>query len=254
MALGQHPKQSAPLLAAGVPSKVMNAHRTRPSTPSMVFIHLSLLSRILCRDGGVVHLHQRRGTLSVVCAESCSGLCLFLRVGLVAQLLDSGTWSVAISSHRRAGFNGSSPSLVHLPLVVCFEVGLALKPLCAFFAVPVAEAWQILGGLCVLELGEMLFVAQVGVDLVEIARVAARLLLGLFSPYGRHGGGGVGSGGGVSFWQGGRGFGSQSVGLAHTWALGTGQALVGRHLWAGRQSGRVWNVRWPADGTEFFGG
>ena len=77
---------------------------------------------------------------------------------------------------------------MHLALGVGDPVGLALKELCAFLAVVLAQAGQILCGRRVLERGEMLVVAQVGVDLVEIARVAARLLLGVLSPYGGHAG------------------------------------------------------------------
>lgn len=175
--------------------------------------HPLLFASPLCHDGSIVYLHQRGGALPIVGGESCGGLCLFLRVRLVAQLLDSGGWSVVASTAPRCGFLNFSPALVHLALVVCVEVGFTLKPFCALFAIPVAEAWQVLGSLCVLEMGEVLLVAQVGVDLVEIARVAARLLLRLFSSYGWHGGGG-------SFWQGGRGFGSQSVGLAGTCGQG----------------------------------
>jgi hypothetical protein len=76
---------------------------------------------------------------------------------------------------------------VDLALLVGVEVGLALKKLCALFAVVLAEARQIFYGLRILELCEVLLVVQVGVDLIEIARVAARLLLGILTPDCRHG-------------------------------------------------------------------
>jgi hypothetical protein len=55
---------------------------------------------------------------------------------------------------------------VNLALLVCVEVGLALEKLCAFFAVMLAQARQIFYGFRILELREVLLVAQVGVDLV----------------------------------------------------------------------------------------
>ena len=67
------------------------------------------------------------------------------------------------------------------------HVALALKPLCALLAVPLSESGQVLGSLGVLVLGEVLVVVDVGVDLVEVARVAARLLLRLVTADGRHG-------------------------------------------------------------------
>jgi hypothetical protein len=76
---------------------------------------------------------------------------------------------------------------VHLALLMGAEVGVALKKLCAFFAVVLAQAGQVLDGLLVLEGGQMLFVAQVGVDLVEVAGIPARLLLRVLSAYGWHG-------------------------------------------------------------------
>ena len=79
------------------------------------------------------------------------------------------------------------PPLVDLALLVGGEVGVALKKLCAFLAVVLAQAGQVLYGLFILEGGQMLVVAQVGVDLVQVARVAARLLLGVLSAYGWHG-------------------------------------------------------------------
>lgn len=78
------------------------------------------------------------------------------------------------------------PPLVDLALLMCDKVGIALEELCALFAVVLAQARQILYGLCILEFGKVFVVEQVGVDLVEITGVAARLLLGVLSSYGRH--------------------------------------------------------------------
>ena len=81
-----------------------------------------------------------------------------------------------------------SPPLVNLALLVGDKVAIALKKLCAFLAVILAQAGQVLYGLCILELGQVLFVAQVGVNLVEVARMATCLLLGVLSAYGWHDG------------------------------------------------------------------
>jgi hypothetical protein len=80
------------------------------------------------------------------------------------------------------------PALVHLVLLVRDKVVLALKEPGAFLAVEFAQARQIFYGLRILVLCEVLLVVQVGVDLVEIARVPARLLFGVLSSDGRHGG------------------------------------------------------------------
>lgn len=80
---------------------------------------------------------------------------------------------------------------MHLALLMRGEVGIALKKLCALFAVVLAQPRQIFYGLRILELCEMLLVVQVGVHLVEIANVPARLLLGVLSSDGWHGGCGV---------------------------------------------------------------
>jgi hypothetical protein len=79
------------------------------------------------------------------------------------------------------------PPLVHLALLMRQHIALALIKLCAFLAVELPQPRQVLYRLRILELGEMLLVAQVGVDLVEVARVATRLLLGVLSSYGGHG-------------------------------------------------------------------
>lgn len=78
------------------------------------------------------------------------------------------------------------PPLVDLPFLMCAHVCLALKPFCALFAVELPECRQVLGVLGVFELREVSFVAQVGVDLVDVTRVAARLLLGLLTPNSWH--------------------------------------------------------------------
>lgn len=65
---------------------------------------------------------------------------------------------------------------MHFALLMCDKVGLALKEFCAFFAVVLAQTRQIFYGFRILELCEMFLVAQVGVDLVEVARVATCLL------------------------------------------------------------------------------
>lgn len=75
-----------------------------------------------------------------------------------------------------------------LALLMRSKVAVALKKLCALLAVPLPQARQIFYGLRILEFGKMLLVAQVGVDLVEIARMSTCLLLGVLSAYGRHGG------------------------------------------------------------------
>jgi len=80
----------------------------------------------------------------------------------------------------------SIPALVHLSFLVCDKVGFALKEFCAFLAVVLAQTRQVFYGFRILELCEMFLVAQVGVDLVEIARVATCLLFGVLSPDGRH--------------------------------------------------------------------
>ena len=71
-------------------------------------------------------------------------------------------------------------------LLVRQHVGLTLEKLGAFEAVILPQTGQIFYGLRILELCEVLLVPQVGVDLVEIARMAARLLLGILSSDGRH--------------------------------------------------------------------
>lgn len=116
----------------------------------------------------VVNLHQCRRACAVVGGKADGSLCFLLGIWFFAKLLHS--------------------PLVHLALLMGAKVGLALKKLCAFLAVVLAEARQIFYGFRIFEFCQMLLVAQVGVDLVEVARVSARLLLGVLSSDGRHGG------------------------------------------------------------------
>jgi len=81
----------------------------------------------------------------------------------------------------------NTPSLVVLPFTVLDEVVLALEELCALDAVELAARGQVFGGLCLQMQLEMSLVAQVGGDLVDVATVAARLLLGVLTSDGRHG-------------------------------------------------------------------
>ena len=78
------------------------------------------------------------------------------------------------------------PAFVHLALLVSEHVGLTLKKLCTFFAVVLPQTRQIFYGLCILELSQVFLVVQISMDLVEIACVSPRLLLGILSSYGRH--------------------------------------------------------------------
>ena len=79
-----------------------------------------------------------------------------------------------------------SPSLVWFCLCVRSVVELRLEPLCTFNAVPLAQARQVLGSLCVFELIKMLFLVEIGVNLVKIARMASSLLLRVGTTYSRH--------------------------------------------------------------------
>jgi hypothetical protein len=146
----------------------------------------ALLSHFrLSSSCSIVHLHQRRGALPVVGREASRLFSFLVRVWLLAELLDSAEISVCAQIFR---MRCVVPPLVHLALLVRLEVGVALKELCALGAVVLPQARQIFYGLRISELCQMLLVVQVGVDLVEVARVAARLLLGGFSSDGRHGG------------------------------------------------------------------
>jgi hypothetical protein len=135
-----------------------------------------------CRT--TVNLHERRRAFAVVRGETAHASLRFLdRVWLFTKLLDSKILLVCL---QLFSYCHSVPPLVHLALLMRGEVGLALKKLCAFFAVMLPQTRQIFYGLLILEFCEMLLVAQVGVDLIEIARVPARLLLGVLSSDGRH--------------------------------------------------------------------
>jgi hypothetical protein len=122
-----------------------------------------------------------RFPLSVVKPAAASASFMVYGSSRRARTLSSVSTRSCPIQHRCA------PPLVHLPLLMGDKVGVALKPLCALLAVPLAEPGQVLGGLGVLELGEVLVVVEVGVDLVEVACVAARLLLGLLAANGGHG-------------------------------------------------------------------
>jgi hypothetical protein len=140
----------------------------------------------LLSGGDLVNIHQRRRrALAIVGPEAYGGLGFLLGVGFVAQLLDSAESSVLAPP---SAYSALVPPLVHLALLMRHEVRFALEELCAFGAVVLPQAGQVFYGLRILELGQMLCVVQVGVDLVEVARVAARLLLGGFSSDGGHGG------------------------------------------------------------------
>ena len=75
---------------------------------------------------------------------------------------------------------------MHFPLLVSNKIAFALEELCALFAIMLAQAWEIFYRFCILEFSKMLLVAEVGMDLVEIASVPSRLLLGVLSSDGRH--------------------------------------------------------------------
>lgn len=79
---------------------------------------------------------------------------------------------------------------MRLRFAVGDEVGVALKPFGAFFAVKLAQTGQVFFGLCFLELLQVALGAQVRVDLVDVASVAASLFLAIGSSDCRHGGGG----------------------------------------------------------------
>lgn len=93
----------------------------------------------------------------------------------------SNLLSILLPSHR------DLPPLVRLATLVRGKVVVALKPFCAFLAIEFTQSRQILFSLGVLVELEVAVGAQVGVDLVDIARVATRLLLGVCSPNGGHG-------------------------------------------------------------------
>jgi len=65
-------------------------------------------------------------------------------------------------------------------------IGFGLKPFCAFRALPLSQPRQIFYGFSILVLSEVFLVPQVGVDLVEVARVPAGLFLGVAAADGGH--------------------------------------------------------------------
>lgn len=85
--------------------------------------------------------------------------------------------------------HGLHATLVRLALLVRSEVGIRLKPFRTFDTVKVAKRWEFLGSLGFVVLFQMAFVVNVGVNLVEVARVTAGLLLGVDSTNSRHFGG-----------------------------------------------------------------
>lgn len=66
---------------------------------------------------------------------------------------------------------------MRLALLVGFKVGLALIPLGALYTVPLAQAWEVLGGFSICVLLEMPLIGEISLNLVDIAGIAARLLL-----------------------------------------------------------------------------
>ena len=70
---------------------------------------------------------------------------------------------------------------------MCVEVGLVSKPFGTLDAVPLAKAWQIFCRLGLFVLFEMPRMLEIGVDLVDIARVSPGLLFGLCATDRGHG-------------------------------------------------------------------
>jgi len=73
-----------------------------------------------------------------------------------------------------------------LPLLMRRIIGFGLKPFCTFRAVPLSQPRQIFYGFGILVPSEVFLVPQVGVNLVEVARVPAGLFLGIATAYGGH--------------------------------------------------------------------
>lgn len=73
-----------------------------------------------------------------------------------------------------------------LCLGVCSQVCFRLEPFCALDAVELSQTRQVLGSLCALVFLQMLLLVYIIVDLIEIARVTASLLLGILTANGRH--------------------------------------------------------------------
>jgi hypothetical protein len=122
----------------------------------------------------LLHNHRVFHVLRLLLADkrgavACSRLSLLLAVRLLLQRLDT--------------------ALVRLGLEVRLVVGVGFVEFGALDAVKVAECRELLGNLSLVELLEVTLVVKVLVDLVEVARVTASLLLGVDSTNGRHGGG-----------------------------------------------------------------
>lgn len=79
-------------------------------------------------------------------------------------MLDCETWT-----------DCNVPALVRLRLDVALQAVFRLEPLGALDAVVLSEAGQVLGVLELLELLQVLGGLEVGLDLVEVARLAPRL-------------------------------------------------------------------------------
>lgn len=109
------------------------------------------------------------------------------------------------------------------------EVVVALEPFCALFTIKLAQGRQIFLRLCFLVELEVAFGAQVRVNLVEVARVAARLLLRLRAPDGGHGGKAWERAAAASTWVG-VGFGCETCGAAATAAAAVSVAVGERVL------------------------
>jgi len=67
------------------------------------------------------------------------------------------------------------------------QTRVRLEPFGALYAVVTTQTGQVLGGLCVFELGEMFWREQVGLDLVDVPRLPPRLRNGAFVSH-THGG------------------------------------------------------------------
>jgi hypothetical protein len=106
--------------------------------------------------------------------------------------------SSAVASSRlglllavRLLLHGLHATLVRLALLVRLVVGLGLVEFGALDAVEVAVGREFFENLSLVELLQVTLVVQVGVDLVEVARVTAGLLLGVDTSDGRHYGGSI---------------------------------------------------------------
>lgn len=121
----------------------------------------------LLDNHGVLHLLLLFGKSSTV---ACGRLSLLLAVRLLLQRLDT--------------------TLVRLALEVGLVVGVGFVEFGALDAVEVAKGREFLGNLGLVELLEMTLVVKILMDLVEVARVTAGLLLGVDTTDGRHGDGG----------------------------------------------------------------